>query len=555
MKSIVILVFVVSGFLRASLEGQTVLTYTNGFRSTNYDSTLSATSSFSRQGLAQVNMGTGVYSIGDEAFKDCINLTTVNFSTNISSIGSNAFYNCVNLTNVTLPANLSWIGSGAFAYCAKIQAVNIPENISSIQASVFNSCTNLTDITLPSNLTSIGTNAFYYCLRLNSIDIPSKVSRIEMSAFSCSGLTNVTVPNSVTFLGDSAFSSCSKLLSATFPSSITNKYMWWLQGSSSLTNLYLGSGLEGWGTAPSLGGSYPHPLQGINIGTQTPSISGVQNFLTDCENLNNIQVDLNNSQFSSVDGVLYNKNMTRIILVPRGRQGTLTMPSTVTHVETNAFKNCTFLTNVVCSTNLVEIADTAFVGCKRLISINIPDTCIYIGDNAFSGCTRLVDAKVPNNYLAVLATIGISTGQLSTTTLINSVADSIATNSIFINALAANEQFINAVANKIKSTSGNYGLATTTSLSNSLSESRADGINNVLSNPNLWTLYTTNQIQNMAMGNLVLNKSTNGVFSLNYDIEQSTDLLTWTPYQALSLPLTGLPTNKAFVRIKLKNSQ
>ena len=98
MKSIVILVFVVSGFLRASLEGQTVLTYTNGFRSTNYDSTLSATSSFSRQGLAQVNMGTGVYSIGDEAFKDCINLTTVNFSTNISSIGSNAFYNCVKLS-------------------------------------------------------------------------------------------------------------------------------------------------------------------------------------------------------------------------------------------------------------------------------------------------------------------------------------------------------------------------------------------------------------------------------------------------------------------------
>ena len=59
----------------------------------------------------------------------------------------------------------------------------------------------------------------------------------------------------------------------------------------------------------------------------------------------------------------------------------------------------------------------------------------------------------------------------------------------------------------------------------------------------------------MAMGDLVLNEHTNGVFTLNYDIEQSTDLLTWTPYQALSLPLNGLPTNKAFVRIKLKNTQ
>jgi len=553
-KNIVILVLVLSSFLRTSLEGQTVFTFTNGFRTTNYNSTLSATSSFSRQDLAQVNMGSSVYSIEDNTFNNCTNLTTVIFSTNVTSIGTNAFYNCVNLTNLTLPANLSWIGTGAFAYCAKLQSVNIPENVSSIQASVFASCKNLTNITLPSNLTSIGTNAFHSCERLSSIEIPSKVSRIEQSAFSYSGLTNVTVPNSVTFLGDYVFSSCSKLLAATIPSSVTNRYMYWFQDSSSLLVLNLGSGLEGWPTAPSLSG-FPHPLQEINIGTQTPSISGVQNFLTECGSLTNILVDTNNSQFSSLDGVLYNKEQTRIILVPRGKQGTFTMPSTITYIETNAFKNCTFLTNVVCSTNLIEIADTAFLGCKRLISINIPDTCTYIGDNAFSGCTRLVDAKVPNNYLAVLSTIGISTGQLSTTTLINSVADSIATNSIFINALAANEQFISAVANKIRSTTGNYGLVTITSLSNSLSESRTDGINNVLSNPNLWTLYTTNQIQNMAMGNLVLNKNTNGVFSLNYDIEQSTDLLTWTPYQALSLPLNGLPTNKAFVRIKLKNSQ
>jgi hypothetical protein len=65
-------------------------------------------------------------------------------------------------------------------------------------------------------------------------------------------------------------------------------------------------------------------------------------------------------------------------------------------------------------------------------------------------------------------------------------------------------------------------------------------------------LYTANQMQAMAIGDLVLTKNANGSFTLNYDIEQSTDLQTWTPYQALSLPLTGLPTDKAFVRIKAK---
>ena len=65
-------------------------------------------------------------------------------------------------------------------------------------------------------------------------------------------------------------------------------------------------------------------------------------------------------------------------------------------------------------------------------------------------------------------------------------------------------------------------------------------------------LYTASQMQAMAFGDLVLTKNVNGSFTLNYDIEQSTDLQTWTPYQALSLPLTGLPTDKAFVRIKPK---
>ena len=64
---------------------------------------------------------------------------------------------------------------------------------------------------------------------------------------------------------------------------------------------------------------------------------------------------------------------------------------------------------------------------------------------------------------------------------------------------------------------------------------------------------TTSQIQNMTIGDLVLTKEVNGQFVLNYDIEQSEDLRIWSPYQAFALPMTNLPTNKAFVRIKAKN--
>ena len=74
----------------------------------------------------------------------------------------------------------------------------------------------------------------------------------------------------------------------------------------------------------------------------------------------------------------------------------------------------------------------------------------------------------------------------------------------------------------------------------------------ILNNPNSRGLYTTSQIQNMAFGDLVLCKNPNGSFVLNYDIEQSTDLQDWTTYAPLSTPLTGLPADKAFVRIKAK---
>ena len=82
--------------------------------------------------------------------------------------------------------------------------------------------------------------------------------------------------------------------------------------------------------------------------------------------------------------------------------------------------------------------------------------------------------------------------------------------------------------------------------------SQAAGVNAVLASPNAWSLYTAGQIQDMSIGNPVLTKNQNGTFVLNYDIEQSNDLKTWTPYRVKAEELTGLPTDKAFVRIKAK---
>ena len=200
-----------------------------------------------------------------------------------------------------------------------------------------------------------------------------------------------------------------------------------------------------------------------------------------------------------------------------------------------------------------------FTGVGHLVtSLTIPDSVTSIENDALRGLINLTSLTMPDRFIGQVAQIGIG-GQVATDYLVK----------YLVNALSSNDAFVSAVANKIKATGGNYGiatqsglssaittavepLATKTELTSSLAQSRTDGINSVLSNPNLWTLYTSSQIQNMAVGDLVLTRQVSGGFVLNYDIEQSTDLQTWTPYQALSLPLTGLPTDKAFVRIKAK---
>ena len=225
-------------------------------------------------------------------------------------------------------------------------------------------------------------------------------------------------------------------------------------------------------------------------------------------------------------------------------------PEGVTHIGLNTFQHCSNLTNVTIPSSVVSIASSAFQDCSNLTSVSIPFYTTVVEFPANTGST----------YPQIIPDYTILVGRDD---FVNTLVSKLA------NTLANNDAFVTAVANKIKSTVGNYGIATQSGLSSAITtaveplatkseittainEGKAAGISSVTASPNTWSLFTTSQIQNMAVGDLVLTRQVSGGFVLNYDIEQSTDLQTWTPYQALSLPLTGLPTDKAFVRIKAK---
>jgi len=173
---------------------------------------------------------------------------------------------------------------------------------------------------------------------------------------------------------------------------------------------------------------------------------------------------------------------------------------------------------------------------------------IYISDQAPAGMAASY-ALSADGDLAVQSYVGLPLDVLA-----ELVAEEIRTgpSNYGISTQINTQSAINAVVSNFVTPSEITGLATKAELTASLAQSRTDGINSVLSNPNLWTLYTTNQIHAMAIGDLVLTSTNNGQFVLNYDIEQSEDLVNWTPYQGFAMPLTNLPTNKAFVRIKAK---
>jgi len=241
----------------------------------------------------------------------------------------------------------------------------------------------------------------------------------------------------------------------------------------------------------------------------------------------------------------------------------VSLPEGITNIGDYAFAYCSNLSAVNIPSSVNAIADLAFAE-TGLTSIIIPESVSYLGSSVFVRCTSLTNVTLPYRFTAQIGDLGFK-GQLATDLLVNALINSDAFVSALANKingaggmtndLATNDTFVTALANKIKGTTGNYGIATKSELTSALTQSRTDGINSVISNPNLWTLYTTNQIKAMVMGDLLLTRTNNGQMVLNYDIEQSDNLTTWVPYQAMALPLTNLPTDKAFVRIKLKNQQ
>jgi hypothetical protein len=208
-------------------------------------------------------------------------------------------------------------------------------------------------------VTEIDYSAFMNCSGLTSVDIPSTVTKISDAAFkNCSSLTNVNMP-SVSYIGSNAFEGCSSLTSINLPSSLVSIAPEAF-ASTALTSITI-----------------PSSVQFIESG-----------ILRNCPNLSSISVD-GNSYFDSRDDCNAIIHTNNNILIA-GCKNTI-IPSTVTEIQSNAFKGCVGLTSITIPSSVTTIESDAFNGCSNLDTVickstTPPDISIY----AFDGTNQIL---------------------------------------------------------------------------------------------------------------------------------------------------------------------
>ncbi len=247
-----------------------------------------------------------------------------------------AFKNNTTVIAVHLPDSVYGINEEAFYQCTALESIRLPDNFGFIGARAFYGCEKLRDITLPRGLYSIGTDAFTKCT--------------SSTAFSVGGKNeNFTAVDGVLFNLQQTNLIC-------YPAGKNDESYAIPEGVEYISGTF----------------AFNESLKKLSV---PASVQEIQQFnLANCVNLSEITVDSGNQNYSSVSGMLYNKNGTALKYCPMGLSvGRLEIPSGTTNIDGGAFLENDRLETLVLSDTLEFINGSAFVGCYGLTAFEVDE--------------------------------------------------------------------------------------------------------------------------------------------------------------------------------------
>lgn len=344
----------------------------------------------------------------------------------VTGINPKAFYGCSKLNSITIPDTVEVIGSRAFYGCKNLSQITLPSNdeFYYLNRYVFYECSALTSVTVPGNVTEIGESAFGECTALKSVVLEEGVNTIGSDAFNdCTSLEEIIIPKSIKNICKDAFKNCSKLDVITYMGSMSdwnlvnrddgdtfwdNVTILYNGGETVLDNGNCGTDgsvqytLYGNGvlTISGTGAVTSHPwnnsdIRKVVIGSGVTDVTAAG--FINCILLEDISVEDGNTEYSSADGILFNKNKTELIQYPCNKDGDeYTVPDSVTVIGDDAFVLSSKLTKIVLPDNVTSIGKDAFSKCSVLENINIPDSVTVLEPATFFKCTSLEDVTVPD---------------------------------------------------------------------------------------------------------------------------------------------------------------
>ena len=248
--------------------------------------------------------------------------------------------------------------------------------------------------------------------------ISKGITEIGRASFNgASKITGVEIPNSAILISDYAFQNCEGLTTITIPGSVKKIGDWWgnangqiFNGCSNLKEVILEEGIEEisgrafdacskvkeWKMPKSLKRIGPRAFQstGVEEFNIPENVESIATTFISSSNLSRINVDSNNKYFTSVDGILFDKDSTRLIKYPENRDGSsYEVPNTVNTIDANAFGSCKNLQAIVIADSVEEIGDSAFYGSK-LKTINLGGGITNISNKPFYGALNLTNINV-----------------------------------------------------------------------------------------------------------------------------------------------------------------